>query len=153
MCLLSLQNRSLQARHTLTCCNHSWCHINKTMGTHSSSTNMVSPLHSNLKQVDLSLQKNITRNIVTEATTWHVMRANTTFINGLKVAELIALTECIYNCVLLHYKKKKQLPKCEVRIKSKSFGTRTLFRLVFTDVPYNRCPYPSVTWTSPSRRY
>jgi hypothetical protein len=50
---------------------------------------MVPPPLSNLKRVDLSLQKHITKNIVTEATTWHVLRGNTAFTNGLKVAEFV----------------------------------------------------------------
>ena len=111
MCLLSLHNRSLQARHAFTWCNHSWCHSNTTVVTHSSSTNMGPPSPSNLKQVDLSLHKHITRNIVTEATTWHVLLANTMFINDLKVAEIVTYAECIYNCVLLHYKIKKTAPE------------------------------------------
>jgi hypothetical protein len=47
------------------------------------------PTPSNLKRVDFSLQKHITRNIVTEVTTWQILRANTTFINDLKIAELV----------------------------------------------------------------
>lgn len=86
MCLLSLQNKQVVPSHDATT---DYVKATKTMVTHSSCTNMVPTPPSNLKRVDLSVQKHITRNIVTEATTSRVLRANTTFINDLKVAELV----------------------------------------------------------------
>jgi hypothetical protein len=63
MDLLSLQNMPLQARHTLTWCNYSWCHSNKTVVTHSSSKKYSIPTQLNFWNEWVYHYKNISQGI------------------------------------------------------------------------------------------